>query len=559
MGDKTPDNPFMGFSMPATTNPDLVPDYIHLVYCDIYWKDFDTTQHEITDTAMAIGFDTTPDKNTILGPDGLTYDFTGFIEKYHLDTWKAKGKNVIFRILIDEPTNERHKDCPEYIKGEYYDNKYGKGFSPNFKDQFVKLHYRLAIAALRRWINEHYEYFDGSLYTVEIPLGISGTGYNVTGGNITPITEIFSIYDDIYRIFSIQDQETSILIGEAMVACKVVFSSSVAPSPIDSYYYREYGWSFNNLGNRKIFEEWMKYNMYGADSTENGSKIAGGYLHGGRIDGIFNNSGKNKFKAFDDTHKGFSGVIRSDLSMDELMKPENFRELLYEMKTITPMYVIGYVDKERYPDQYEALMNEMGYKYTITSAVIEEEHLKVYYSNEGKNGIKSVSGNTSMYINLKFKNKLKSEIINTNIRTIDRSMSNIVLNRPATGDAEISNVKINMGDVKMFKTLKNKKDDIVERPYVSGKQFPIDISVENTYGKDMVDDVYLEIFVNNEYRSIPQPIKLANVNRTTEINLTDSGLLHMFISNYENSGRLTLPWFETMYMNHIKIDDNGWI
>lgn len=558
MGDKTPDNPFMGFSMPATTNPDLVPDYIHLVYCDIYWKDFDTTQHEITDTAMAIGFDITPDKNTILGPDGLTYDFTGFIEKYHLDTWKAKGKNVIFRILIDEPTNERHKDCPEYIKGEYYDNKYGKGFSPNFKDQFVKLHYRLAIAALRRWINEHYEYFDGSLYTVEIPLGISGTGYNVTGGNITPITEIFSIYDDIYRIFFIQDQEASNLIAEAMVNCKLVFSSSVAPSPMDGYYY-EHGWSFNNLGNRKIFEEWMKYNMYGADSTENGSKIAGGYLHGGRIYGIFNNSGKNKFKAFDDTHKGFSGVIRSDLSMDELMKPENFRELLYEMKTITPMYVIGYVDKERYPDQYEALMNEMGYKYTITSAVIEEEHLKVYYSNEGKNGVKSISDSTSMYINLKFKNKLKSEIINTNIRTIDRSMSNIVLNRPTTGDAEISNIKINMGDVKMFKTLKNKKEDVVERPYVSGKQFPVDISVENAYGKDMVDDVYLEMFVNNEYTSIPQPIKLANVNRTTEINLTDSGLLHMFISNYENTGTLTMPWFETMYMNHIKIDDNGWI
>ena len=554
MGDKTPDNPFMGFSMPATTNPDLVPDYIHLVYCDIYWKDFDKTQQEMLDTAMAIKFTVSTDKNTITGNDGLlTYDFTGFIEKYHLNEWKAKGKHVIFRILVDEPTKERHKDCPEYIKGEYYDNKYGKGFSPNFNDSFVKIHYKYAMLGLGRWINEHLD-FSRLLYTIEMPLGISGSGYMVLNGNIYHIPTINEVYNDVYNGFT----EPRGLIGNRVVSYKLVFSSSVS-LPNGTGDTIDYGWSCGNLGNREYFETWMKYNMYGTDYAM-GNSIAGGAYHGGSMYSDFSNSNRNKFKGFGSGHNGHSGVIRSDLSMDELMKPENFRELLYEMKTITPMYVIGYVDKEKYPEQYETLMNEMGYKYTITSAVIEDNYLKIYYSNEGKNGIKSIDNNTTLSISLKFKNKLKDTNIDVITHGIDRTKSGEELNKITGAFEDLGLTKINMGDVKMFRTNNPEKDRVVNRPYLSGGQFIIKKSIEEAYGKDMVDDVYLELKLRNLFTNFPYPsIKLANVNRTTEINLTDSGLLNMFISNYESGGRQTDLWFNTMYMNHIKVDDNGWI
>lgn len=553
MGDKTPDNPFMGFSMPATTNPDLVPDYIHLVYCDIYWKDFDKTQREIIDTDASIKFTVSTDKNTITGNDGLlTYDFTGFIEKYHLNEWKAKGKHVIFRILVDEPTKERHKDCPEYIKGEYYDNKYGKGFSPNFNDIFVKFHYKYAMLGLGIWISEHFD-FNRLLYTVEMPLGIGGSGYMVLNGNIWHIPSINEVYNDVYNGFT----EPHGVIVNDVVNYKLVFYSSVLfPNSKGN---KESGWSCSNLGNREYFETWMKYNMYGTDYAM-GNSIAGGAFYGGSMHSDFGKSNRNKFKGFEFSHNGYSGAIRSDLSMDELMKPENFRELLYEMKTITPMYVIGYVDKEKYPEQYETLMNEMGYKYTITSAVIEDGYLKVYYSNEGKNGIESITNNTTLSFSLKFKNKLKDTNIDVITHGIYRTQSGEELNKITGTLEDLGLTEINMGDVKMLRTNNSEKDPVVYRPYVSGSQFIIKKSIEEAYGKDMVDDVYLELKLRNVYTNFPYPsIKLANVNRTTEINLTDSGLLHMFISNYENTGRLTLPWFETMYMNHIKIDDNGWI
>ena len=555
MGDKTPDNPFMGFSMPATTNPDLVPDYIHLVYCDIYWKDFDTTEHEMIDTEAAIGFSVTPDKNTILGTGGLTYDFTGFIEKYHLDAWRAKGKHVIFRILVDEPTKERHRDCPEYIKGEYYDNKYGKGFSPNFNDSIVKFHYKHAMLALGRWFNEHLD-FVKLLYTVEMPLGISGSGYMVSNGIIWHIPSINEVYTDVYGGFV----DPRRLIGNDVIRYRLVFSSSVEIiESKDIEQTKEYGWSCNNLGNREYFETWMKYNMYGTDYGT-GNRIAGGVFYGGSVYSDFSESNRNKFKGPNRSHKGFSGAIRSDLSMDELMKPENFRELLYEMKTITPMYVIGYVDKEKYPEQYETLMNEMGYKYTITSAVIEDDFLKVYYSNEGKNGIKSIENNTTLSISLKFKNKLKDTNIGVITRGIDRTQSREELNRIREAFDDLGLTKINMGDVKILRTNNLGKNPVVDRPYVSGRQFIVKSAIEEAYGKDMVDDVYLELKLNNIYVDVRySAIKLANVNRTTEINLTDSGLLHMFISNYESSGKSTDLWFDAMYMNHIKIDDNGWI
>lgn len=555
MGNKTPDNPFMGFSMPATTTPELVPDHIHLVYCDIYWKDFDKTQSMLTRSEPNLEFTVNPDKS-VVRDDGnsLTYDFSGFIEKFNLNVWLSKGKQVIFRILVDEPTNERHKDCPEYITGEYYDNKYGKGFSPNFKNSIVQAHYKCAILALRRWINTHFSVLNGILYTVELPLGISGTGNIVTGGNITPITEIKSIYQSIYSDFNVNNANT---IGNELTGCKLVFSSSVEMNTGEMA--KPYGWSCNNLGNRELFEEWMKYNMYGTDSTMRDT-IEGGSKHGGNPNSDFHRVEYNKFKSSDNMiHNGFSGVIRSDLDMDELMKPENFVELLYEMKTITPMYVIGYVDKEKYPEQYETLMNEMGYKYTITSAVIEDGYLKVYYSNEGKNGIKSLSVISSLSVNLKYKNKLRGINFSTNVHSISRTLSSQSLGGITGTNKDISYTKINTGEVLMLST-NSPTSKSVSRSYITGKESFITNAVEKAYGKYMTDDVYLELLLSNEFNGYATiPIKLANVNRDTEINLTDSGLLHMFISNYNEDGSSLGEWFDTMYMNHIKVDDNGWI
>ena len=554
MGDKTPDNPFMGFSMPATTDTNLVPDYIHLVYCDIYWKDFDKSQNGLPlQVQPKTDFNVSPDKNILTDKSNfLTYDFTGFIEKYKLREWKDKGKHVIFRILIDEPTNEKHKDCPEYVTGEYYDNKYGKGFSPNFNAPGVEENYKCAIIALIKWMNNHANLFNGLIYTVELPLGIHGNGYMVSGGNIIPLMTK-DIYNTVYNSL-IESGSSSHAEDVPTVLYKLVFSSSVDMTIENSS--KPYGWMFNDLGNREHFEEWTKYNLYGTDMTS--YYIDGGAKHGGS-NGHFYKSNYNKFKTYTQ-HRGYSGAIRNDMSMEELMKPDNFRELLYEMKTLTPMYVIGYVDKERYPEQYEALMNEMGYKYTITSAVIEVGYLNIHYSNEGKNGIKSVFDNSdnTLSIKLKYKNRLKDSQPFTSTYGIDRTLASQNLNRLMSISSDISNTKINMGDIKIYRT-DYPTITTNSRPYADGVVFSVNNAVEKAYGKNMVDDVYLELVTRSGFTSYNNvAIKLANVNRTTEINLTDSGLLYMFVQNYTGSGELE-SWFNNMCMNHIKIDDNGWI
>ena len=550
MGNKTPDNPFMGFSMPATTNPDSVPDHIHLVYCDIYWKDFDKSVSRAVDVFATPSFENSSTDIITDGQNNLRYDFSGIKERFHLNSWKDKGKHVIFRILTDVPTNTRHKDCPDIILGEYYDNEYGKGFSPNFSDNTVKYHYKYAVIAFRKWMNDNYNDLNGVVYTLELPIGINGNGHRIQSSKLIPIKEMKDIAQSISEILNGYHHYE--LIGEQRVPCKLVFGYSIAIARGEGGG-SLYGWSFNLLGNRNEFDLWMKYNMYGSNSEMN-DIVEGGVIYGGNMNSNFRYCENNKFKSTFG-HIGYSGVIRQDIPMEELMKPENFKELLYEMKTLTPMYVIGYVDKEKYPEQYEMLMNEMGYKYTITSAVIEDGYLKVYYSNEGKNSIKSISNISSLDIFLKYGNSLKDKRVNTNRSIITRALTNTLGNISNTY-SDISYTKINMGDVMMFRTT-NSTTKPLTRPYITRKEYVSNDAVENAYGSAMLDDVYLELTSYNEY-SRSFSLNLANVNRTKSINLTDSGLLHMFISPYKDSGELK-DWFENMYINSIKVDDNGWI
>ena len=201
----------------------------------------------------------------------------------------------------------------------------------------------------------------------------------------------------------------------------------------------------------------------------------------------------------------------------------------------------------------------MGYKYTITSAVIEGGYLNIHYSNEGKNGFKSIFDNNTLSINLKYKNKLKDSHPFTSVYGIDRTLASQNLNRLTSIDSGISNTKINMGDIRIYNTA-YPTITTNSRPYADGVVFSVNDAVEKAYGKNMVDDIYLELVTRSGFTSYNNvAIKLANVNRTTEINLTDSGLLNIFISNYTTSGKELDPWFDTMYMNHIKVDDNGWI
>ncbi len=120
-------NPLMGWA-PWATLKETSQSHT-LVYVDLTWREFE--------------------------PQEGVFDFDAFEKQQQLARWRREGKRVVFRFVTDVPRSETHLDIPDWLfnimgdnSGGYYDNDYGKGFSPDYSDPvFIKYH-QLAIKAL---------------------------------------------------------------------------------------------------------------------------------------------------------------------------------------------------------------------------------------------------------------------------------------------------------------------------------------------------------------------------------------------------------------------------
>jgi hypothetical protein len=99
-----------------------------LVYADLTWRDFEPQEGE--------------------------YDFDSFERKQQLARWRQAGKRVVFRFVADKPGSDRHTDLPQWLfdrihgRGDFYNNEYGMGFSPDYSDPILMEAHRKAIYAL---------------------------------------------------------------------------------------------------------------------------------------------------------------------------------------------------------------------------------------------------------------------------------------------------------------------------------------------------------------------------------------------------------------------------
>jgi hypothetical protein len=99
-----------------------------LVYADLTWREFE--------------------------PREGVLDFAAFEDKQQLARWRREGKRVVFRFVLDKPDDDASVDIPDWLfdkingDGEFYDNQYGKGFSPNYSNPILMKYHRLAIKAL---------------------------------------------------------------------------------------------------------------------------------------------------------------------------------------------------------------------------------------------------------------------------------------------------------------------------------------------------------------------------------------------------------------------------
>lgn len=106
-------NPLIGFAVSADYR-EAVGDN-SLVYIDILWKDIE--------------------------PQKGQYDFSRIYQKNYIEEYKALGKKAVLRFICDKPSTEAHMDIPEWLyeetaDGTFYDTSYGKGYSPDYENEF---------------------------------------------------------------------------------------------------------------------------------------------------------------------------------------------------------------------------------------------------------------------------------------------------------------------------------------------------------------------------------------------------------------------------------------
>lgn len=101
------------------------------------------------------------------------YDFAALEEQWHFAQWAEQGVHLILRVVADEPGDERHMDIPQWLyeamggAGTWYDNDYGKGFSPDYESPV----FQAAHARLLRALGQRY---DGDPRVAYVELGSLG-------------------------------------------------------------------------------------------------------------------------------------------------------------------------------------------------------------------------------------------------------------------------------------------------------------------------------------------------------------------------------------------------
>lgn len=114
-------NPLMGYA-PSADNPDRCPDS-SLVYIDITWRE--------------------------LEPEEGVFDWKAVEAANYTERWRKEGKHAVLRFLCDIPSDESHRDIPDWLyektngAGTVYNMDYGRGYAPDYRNEvFIEYHDR---------------------------------------------------------------------------------------------------------------------------------------------------------------------------------------------------------------------------------------------------------------------------------------------------------------------------------------------------------------------------------------------------------------------------------
>ena len=338
----TPDNPFMGYSYPANYVPttdkqrEQIEKYTHILYYDMTWAEL------------------------VSGVRG-DIDLRNISKKYPglVNETKHGEKSIIIRVFIDKKNNGTALVPNDVPVVDFEGGKY-----PDYNSSAFWSKYNTFCSKLRTELLK----IGGPLTNVIcliLGVGIDNTGYDYVNKKYIQMKDEYNLRNGVQtsppKNFIKTNNNITKNFWIAMSMLPPAFDNTI-PDAISSRAAIQNMVVFNApLGDKTKFEEWVDACYLGTKNMMDNNI----YPHLGRYNqGKGNiNIGKNPLKS--SNNKYTIGILPDNIN-DLIENEEYFAELLRQFKTINPMFVIGFIDRERHPEKYQLLLNEMGYKIGVS-------------------------------------------------------------------------------------------------------------------------------------------------------------------------------------------------
>ena len=300
-------NPLTGYA-PNAEYTEVAEKY-SLVYVDVTWRE--------------------------LEPEEGIFTFDEIDGENQLVRWRAEGKRVVFRFVLDKPGDTAHMDIPDWLyektdgAGYAYNNSYGKGFSPDYSNSYIIEKHADAIKALG-------DYYGGDDFFAYIELGSLGHWgeWHVNYGSGIPRLPNEEIRDRYIKPYI-----------SAFPNSRILMRRSFTPV-------REYSFGVYNdmTGDEKATLEWLGWLEKGGTFTQTGEKNALVAVHN-----IWNTA-------------PVGGEFTSSVSMDWLLR-YHLDETL-ELVKKSHMTFIGpkMPSKDIYAEGAGEVLKNIGYRFRISKA-----------------------------------------------------------------------------------------------------------------------------------------------------------------------------------------------
>lgn len=357
----TPDNPFMGYSHRANYIPrsdkqrEQIEKNTHIIFYDMTWKDLVDNRGEVD-------------------LSNISRIYPGAVNEE-----KHGEKSIVIRVVIDTK-NYGYSYVPDDVPTVNFEG----GKYPDYNNATFWDKYTIFCQKLRDKLLKENRYFK-NVICLMLGVGIDNTGYDYVNKKYIKMIGNQEAFRNRLQVSTpTLTQAPGGLIKNFWVSFPMLPSTfnNTLPSGMASTAVLQNLVVFNApLGDKTKFEEWVDACYLGPkDMIDNNihPHLSKFYQSKTYISNI-----ENPLKC--SNNKYTIGVLPENVN-DLIEDEEYFSELLRQFKTINPMFVIGFIDKERHPEKYQLLLNEMGYKLSISGTEINNSSLTTFHlDNFGKN------------------------------------------------------------------------------------------------------------------------------------------------------------------------------